>query len=102
MILSEKINRMKFINLINKQGVETRPIISGNFAKQPAVKKYLISKKYKLLNADKINDYGFFIGILFNFSDDVYGQHVHVIFLKKIYKFQKYDWYNFRKTFKIF
>ena len=25
MILSKKINRNKFVNLINKQGIETRP-----------------------------------------------------------------------------
>ena len=84
MILSEKINRMKFINLINKQGVETRPIISGNFAKQPAVKKYLISKKYKLLNADKINDYGFFIGIPFNKLSDNLLNKICNIFEKNL------------------
>lgn len=84
MILSEKINRMKFINLINKQGLETRPIISGNFAKQPAVKKYLISKKYKLLNADKINDNGFFIGIPFNTISDNLLNKICNIFEKNL------------------
>ncbi|MBD1144446.1 aminotransferase class I/II-fold pyridoxal phosphate-dependent enzyme [Pelagibacterales bacterium SAG-MED37] len=84
MILSDKINRMKFINLINKQGLETRPIISGNFAKQPAVKKYLIYKKYKLLNADKINDNGFFIGIPFNKISDNLLNKICNIFEKNL------------------
>ena len=84
MILSDKINRMKFINLINKQGLETRPIISGNFTKQPAVKKYLISKKYKLLNADKINDNGFFIGIPFNKISDNLLNKICNIFEKNL------------------
>ena len=45
MILSKKINRNKFVNLINKQDIETRPIISGNFTKQPAIKKILKDNK---------------------------------------------------------
>jgi len=64
-LLTKKINRNKFLAKIEKLGVETRPIISGNFLKQPAIKKYkLITKyKYKYKNSDIINNQGFFIGL---------------------------------------
>jgi len=62
-ILSKKINRKKFINKIEKLGVETRPILSGNFLKQPAIKKYKINIKLNLKNSDFVNDRGFFIGL---------------------------------------
>ncbi len=61
-ILSKRISRTNFINKIEKKGVETRPIISGNFLKQPSVKKYKL-KIDKFKNADFINDHGFFIGL---------------------------------------
>ena len=53
----------KFIKKIEKFGVETRPIISGNFLKQPSVKKYLLLNKKKFKNSDIINNKGFFIGL---------------------------------------
>jgi len=62
-ILSKKIKKNRFINKLEKNGVETRPIISGNFLKQPSVKKYKLNKKINLNKADYINKYGFFIGL---------------------------------------
>jgi len=62
-ILSKKISRKKFINKVESKGVETRPIISGNFLKQPSIKKYKLHKNLKLKNSDYINDHGFFIGL---------------------------------------
>ena len=43
--------------------METRPIISGNFLKQPAIRKYKLNNKNKMVNADYINSKGFFIGL---------------------------------------
>ena len=52
---------MKFLN---KKNIETRPIISGNFTNQFAVKLHNIKfKKKELENAQIIEDYGFFIGL---------------------------------------
>ena len=49
---------------MNDFGIDTRPIISGNFARQPAIKKYNILKKgISFPNADYINDLGFFVGL---------------------------------------
>lgn len=52
----------KIIEKLNGFGIETRPIISGNFGKQPAVKLYNI-KSVNLNAAEKIDRAGFFIGI---------------------------------------
>ena len=43
--------------------METRPIISGNFLKQPSIKKYKLNRNLKLKNSDVINNHGFFIGL---------------------------------------
>lgn len=47
---------------LKENGIETRPIISGNFAKQKSVILYKI-KSSKLTNADLIDKSSFFIGI---------------------------------------
>ena len=62
-ILSKKIKRKIFLKKIEKRGVETRPIISGNFLKQPSIKKYKLNRNLKLKNSDVINNHGFFIGL---------------------------------------
>ena len=62
-VLSEKINKKLFIKKIEKDGIETRPIISGNFLNQPSIKKYNLRSNTKMKNADYINNYGFFIGL---------------------------------------
>ena len=62
-VLSEKINKKLFIKKIEKNGIETRPIISGNFLNQPSIKKYNLRSNTKMKNADYINNYGFFIGL---------------------------------------
>ena len=62
-VLSKKVNKKLFIKKMEDQGVETRPIISGNFLKQPSVKKYNLKTNSKMKNADHINNFGFFIGL---------------------------------------
>ena len=59
-----KKKKKKYLSYLNKNNVETRPIISGNFANQPAVKLYNISyNKKKLFNSNEIDKRGFFIGL---------------------------------------
>mgnify|MGYP001156790880 FL=1 len=54
----------KFLNFLNKNRVETRPIISGNFVNQPAINLYNISYNLKELhNSKQIDKRGFFIGL---------------------------------------
>ena len=59
-----KNKKIKIINEIERLGVETRPIISGNFLNQPAVKLFkLNSKKNQLKNCQEVDERGFFLGI---------------------------------------
>ena len=59
--LGRKNNLLK---MLAKKGVETRPIISGNFLRQPVAKLYKLDKeKGKFRNADEIQNLGFFIGL---------------------------------------
>ena len=54
----------KFLKYLEKNKVENRPIISGNFLNQPSVNLFgLNSRKTKLPGAQEIEDRGFFIGI---------------------------------------
>ena len=59
-----KINKERFMNYLNKNGVETRPILSGNFLNQPSAKLYnLNNKNLSFRNSQMIEDKGFFIGL---------------------------------------
>ena len=49
---------------MNKNGIETRPVISGNFVNQPSIKLYNLNQnKKKFPNSQDIEDRGFFIGL---------------------------------------
>ena len=66
MLMSQefKRNKNKILYKLSKLGIENRPIISGNFTKQPAIKKYNLNPKgNKYRNAQIIHDLGFFIGL---------------------------------------
>ena len=59
-----KKSKKNFLKYLNKNNIETRPIISGNFVNQPAIKKYNIRyNKKDLKNSQEIEDKGFFIGL---------------------------------------
>jgi len=53
----------KFINFLNKIGIENRPILSGNFLNQPAAKLYKLDNKKIFPKADEVEKRGFFIGL---------------------------------------
>ena len=56
--------KKKFLNFLNNNGIETRPIISGNFCNQPSVKLYKLNRKKDFFpGAEEIEKRGFFIGI---------------------------------------
>ena len=65
-LISERLinYKRKFLKYLNQKGVETRPIISGNFMNQPCVKLYKLNQNNeKFLNAQLVDDRGFFIGL---------------------------------------
>lgn len=63
-VLNKKFskNKTKIQKNLKKKGIETRPIISGNFAKQKSIKLYKI-KSSNLKNANYIDESSFFLGI---------------------------------------
>ena len=65
-LINKKYSNKKknFLNHLTNCGVENRPILSGNFTNQPAAKLYnLNSKRLDFVNAQKVEDLGFFIGL---------------------------------------
>ena len=57
-----KNKRSEILNILNKNGIETRPIISGNFLKYPVTKFLDYKVCGKISNSKEIDANGFFIG----------------------------------------
>ena len=64
LLINKKYLKYKkfFLKKLEKNKIETRPIISGNFINQPAIKLHKIKKK-NFRNSQAIEDRGFFIGL---------------------------------------
>jgi len=67
-IVPDVPGRQKFTDTLRDRGVEIRPIVAGNFLRNPVMKhiKHQVSGDMK--NADIIHDLGFFLG---NDSEDI-------------------------------
>ncbi len=64
MTLTEETNivRDQVVERLTEAGVETRPVVSGNFARQPVMSHLLHETPGPLPGADAIHDRGFYIG----------------------------------------
>ena len=61
-LLARKFKKSKknIIQMIEKKGIETRPIISGNILNQPAINLFKLNKKKTILkNCQDVEDRGF-------------------------------------------
>lgn len=56
-------SRLDLVNFLDKNGIETRPVVAGNLAKQPAIAKYPEIYFDSLEGADFIHERGLYIGI---------------------------------------
>jgi dTDP-4-amino-4,6-dideoxygalactose transaminase len=56
------IERKELVEKLIANGVECRPIVTGNFAKNNVVKFFDYEISGELVNADYIDQYGFFVG----------------------------------------
>lgn len=54
--------RDRVVATLRASGIETRPIVAGNFARQPVFPKLHATVAGELTNADHIHDNGFFVG----------------------------------------
>ena len=62
MLLNKKFKKKKNLILrrLDQLGIESRPIIGGNFLKQPGLRKYNLKEKSKdFPNANYIHEHGF-------------------------------------------
>ena len=73
-----KRKRSDVINILEKNKVEYRPIVTGNFVKNDVLKYFDYSIHNVLKNADHLHDNGFFVG---NSHEDL---SKNIEFLKKI------------------
>ena len=67
-ILNKKYATIKddYLNFLENKGIETRPILTGNFLDQPAAQLFKLNKNINKSNFENTNDKtkrGFFIGI---------------------------------------
>ena len=66
MLLNKKYkkSRNQIFNRLDKLGIENRPIISGNFLQQPAIRNYHLKQKSKdFPNANFVHEHGLFVGL---------------------------------------
>lgn len=75
---SDLEKRDRIVAHLRDNGIETRPIVAGNFARQPVFNKLDATVSGTLTNADHIHDNGFFVG---NHSIDMAEQ---IDYLKKV------------------
>jgi CDP-6-deoxy-D-xylo-4-hexulose-3-dehydrase len=60
---NNKKYKQKIMSNLHRKGIMTRPIIRGNFAKQPSIKLYKIKINNQLPNSDLVDKKGFFLGL---------------------------------------
>lgn len=73
MLLHEKFRHKKqeYLSYLTAKGIENRPVVSGNFVRQPALKSLgLNCKPEDFPGAEEIDSRGFFIGIHTNILTD--------------------------------
>lgn len=56
------VERKAIVNKLITNGVECRPIVTGNFAKNRVIRFFDYEISGELVNADYIDNYGFFVG----------------------------------------
>jgi len=76
-LLKEKFQskRNEFLEHLTKHKIENRPVLTGNFCRQPAIKKHPLCKEQaehpeKLSGADRVHFCGFYIGTCSVFVDE--------------------------------
>ncbi len=83
-LLNKSLNKKKFLKKIERSGIETRPIISGNFINQPSVRKYKLHNGKKFPNSEIINNQGFFMGLPTNKLNKKFINKIVKIFEKNL------------------
>jgi len=62
MIAEGKTKRDHLVKLLSSKGIDCRPVVAGNFVRNPVIKYFDYSVQGDLKNSEFISDCGFFIG----------------------------------------
>ncbi len=54
--------RDQFVDTLTSHNIEVRPIVAGNFTKNPVIKYFNYAIHNELSNADLLHQNGFFVG----------------------------------------
>lgn len=83
-ILSNKIKKIDYLNNLEKNNIATRPIVTGNFARQPVFIDLNFNIEPSIFkNAEIIHDQGFFIGLpSYEMSDEKINYLVNILLNK--------------------
>lgn len=81
LMLNSKYDKKVFLNYLLENGIETRPIVTGNFTRQPIFKELNINiNSETFVNADKVHFHGFFCGLYsYEMSDDEINTFVTIL-----------------------
>lgn len=80
-----QVNRKKFTKGLLKRGIDTRPIVSGNMALQPAIKYFNVDLSMgPFVGAQTVHERGFFIGCHSKPLDDKRAYHLVTIVLQTL------------------
>jgi len=55
--------RNDLVEHLESKGVETRPVVTGNVARQPVAKAFNSLTQHPLPGADQVHDRGFYVGL---------------------------------------
>ena len=61
-ILDETYDRQIILEKLQKNHIDTRPIVSGNILNNPMLKFFNYEISGDIINAEKISNHGFFVG----------------------------------------
>ena len=79
-LLNKSMNKkvkMELLFYLESKGIETRPILTGNFLNQPSIKLFRINKnKFKFKGAQSVEDLGFLIGL---HTKKIKNRHLNLI-----------------------
>ena len=79
-LLNKSMNKkvkMELLFYLESKGIETRPILTGNFLNQPSIKLFRINKnKFKFRGAQSVEDLGFLIGL---HTKKIKNRHLNLI-----------------------
>jgi CDP-4-dehydro-6-deoxyglucose reductase, E1 len=74
-IIKGDLQRLNVIDILSKQKIDTRPIVTGNFTKNPVLKYFDFSIQGNLRNAKILDQNGFFVG---NSQENLFNELHHL------------------------